>query len=163
MFVAGASAAVHADMGDQPAPEPSADLGFDVMPLPATPGYRSGVACMEGGPRCIAVGPSGVDAWDGGGWEPVSATGYDAIDITGNVGWATGDDGRIARLEIEPSQHGKHATRRAAPAVVHGVTDGGNRGGFRACAAFQNECASSTSRVSLQPDPLTPTPHHTKE
>src|SRR3546814_8778635 len=71
MFVAGASAAVHADMGDQPAPEPSADLGFDVMPLPATPGYRSGVACMEGGPRCIAVGPSGVDAWDGGGWEPV--------------------------------------------------------------------------------------------
>src|SRR3546814_7836152 len=59
MFVAGASAAVHADMGDQPAPEPSADLGFDVMPLPATPGYRSGVACMEGGPRCIAVGPSG--------------------------------------------------------------------------------------------------------
>src|SRR3546814_7872626 len=42
MFVAGASAAVHADMGDQLAPEPSADLGFDVMPLPATPGYRSG-------------------------------------------------------------------------------------------------------------------------
>src|SRR3546814_15716713 len=84
MFVAGASAAVHADMGDQLAPEPSADLGFDVMPLPATPGYRSGVACMGGGPRCIAVGPSGVDAWDGEGWEPVSATGYDAIDITGN-------------------------------------------------------------------------------
>src|SRR3546814_6817408 len=82
MFVAGASAAVHADMGDQLAPEPSADLGFDVMPLPATPGYRSGVACMGGGPRCIAVGPSGVDAWDGEGWEPVSATGYDAIDIT---------------------------------------------------------------------------------
>src|SRR3546814_967896 len=99
MFVAGASAAVHAGMDDQLAPEPSADLGFDVMPLPATPGYRSGVACMGGGPRCIAVGPSGVDAWDGEGWEPVSATGYDAIDITGNVGWATGDDGRIARVE----------------------------------------------------------------
>src|SRR3546814_8316234 len=37
MFVSGASSAVHADMGDQPAPEPSADLGFDVMPLPETP------------------------------------------------------------------------------------------------------------------------------
>src|SRR3546814_11118668 len=112
MFVAGASAAVHADMGDQLAPEPSADLGFDVMPLPATPGYRSGVACMGGGPRCIAVGPSGVDAWDGAGWEPVSATGYDANAFTGNVGWATGDDGPIARVEIEPRERKRRGQAR---------------------------------------------------
>src|SRR3546814_13098831 len=131
MFVAGASAAVHADMGDQPAPEPSADLGFDVMPLPATPGYRSGVACMEGGPRCIAVGPSGVDAWDGGGWEPVSATGYDAIDITGHVGWAPGDDGRIARVEIEPSPDGKNAQGRSPHATVHGGTAARHRSRLR--------------------------------
>src|SRR3546814_15251133 len=95
MFVAGASAAVHADMGDQLAPEPSADLGFDVMPLPAPPGYRSGVACMRGGPRCIAVGPSGVDACAAVGWEPVSATVHDAIDITAHVAWPTGHDRRI--------------------------------------------------------------------
>src|SRR3546814_17091971 len=115
MFVAGASAAVHADMGDQPAPEPSADLGFDVMPLPATPGYRSGVACMEGGPRCIAVGPSGVDAWDGGGWEPVSANGYDATDITGNVGRSPGADRRSARAQHATYQAGKNATGRPNP------------------------------------------------
>src|SRR3546814_18912796 len=113
MFVAGASAAVHAGMDDQLAPEPSADLGFDVMPLPATPGYRSGVACMGGGPRCIAVGPSGVDAWAGEGWEPVSATGYDAIDIPGHDGWTPGDAGRLARVGIAPCEDCKHETGRA--------------------------------------------------
>lgn len=99
-FAAGAPVAVHEGKGDQVVPEPSADAGFDVMPLPATPGYRSGVACIRDGTRCVAVGPSGVDAWGGDGWEQVSATGYDAIDITGNAGWASGDGGRIARIEV---------------------------------------------------------------
>lgn len=95
----GASAAVHEGTGGKAAPEPSADAGFDVTPLPMTPGYRSGVVCNNAGTRCVAVGPSGVDAWDGEDWEQVSATGYDAIDINGNVGWSSGEDGRIARIE----------------------------------------------------------------
>jgi photosystem II stability/assembly factor-like uncharacterized protein len=82
-------------------PEPLVDAGFDATPLPATPGYRSGVACATTATTCIAVGPSGVDAWEGVEWKPVPATGYDAIDITGNIGWASGDDGRIARIEID--------------------------------------------------------------
>src|SRR3546814_20215185 len=100
MFVAGASAAVHADMGDQLAPEPSADLGFDVMPLPATPGYRSDVACMGGGPRCIAVGPSRVAAWAGEAGEPVCATGYDISELTGQRGRDTCHAGRLTKVEI---------------------------------------------------------------
>lgn len=99
-FAAGASAAVHADKGAETVPKPSADAGFNVTPLPATPGYRSGIACNRDAARCVVVGPSGVDAWDGEGWEPVSVNGYDAIDISGNVGWASGGDGRIARIEI---------------------------------------------------------------
>ena len=63
-------------------------------------GYRSGVACAHDGLPCIAVGPGGVDSWDGKAWQPVADGGYDAIDFTGNVGWASGDAGRIARIEI---------------------------------------------------------------
>jgi photosystem II stability/assembly factor-like uncharacterized protein len=74
--------------------------GFNATPLPATPGYRSGLSCNGDGTRCIAVGPSGVDAWNGVAWESVSSTGYDAVDFAGNIGWASGDDGRIARIEI---------------------------------------------------------------
>lgn len=80
------------------ASEPAIAAGFVATPLPATPGYRSGVACADA--ACVAVGPSGVDAWDGIAWAPVSTAGYDAIDIAGGVGWASGDDGRIARIEI---------------------------------------------------------------
>lgn len=83
------------------APELVVDAGFDATPLPATPGYRSGVACAATATMCIAVDPSGVDAWEGVEWKPVPVTGYDAIDITGNIGWASGDDGRIARIEID--------------------------------------------------------------
>lgn len=88
--------------GDRRAPEPAAHAGVPANPLPATRGYRSGVACSEDGTRCLAVGPSGVDAWRGGGWEPVSTAGYDVIDLAGNVGWASGEGGRIARFEIGP-------------------------------------------------------------
>jgi hypothetical protein len=55
---------------------------------------------VPGAATCIAVGPSGVDAWNGEAWSPVSNTGYDAIDLAGNVGWASGDAGRIARVEV---------------------------------------------------------------
>jgi photosystem II stability/assembly factor-like uncharacterized protein len=95
-----ARASEHESGGGQTVPKPGGvDAGFDAMPLPATPGYRSGVACAASGTTCIAVGPSGVDAWDGAGWKPVSDIGYDAIDMVGNTGWASGDGGRIAHIE----------------------------------------------------------------
>lgn len=77
-----------------------------VRPLPvlqdnAPPrGYRSGVACVRDALPCLAVGPGGVDRWDGRRWQPLAETGYDAIDFVGNIGWASGDAGRIARIEI---------------------------------------------------------------
>lgn len=76
------------------------DAGFAAKNLPTTPGYRSGIACNDSGTTCIAVGPSGVDAWDGTAWQRVSSVGYDAVDISGDAGWASGDDGRIARIGI---------------------------------------------------------------
>jgi photosystem II stability/assembly factor-like uncharacterized protein len=89
-----------ADGNRRGVPEALAAAGFDATPLPTTPGYRSGIACNVAGTSCIAVGPSGVDAWNGSRWESISTTGYDAIDLTGTVGWASGDGGRIARIEI---------------------------------------------------------------
>ena len=69
--------------------------------LPAPRGYRSGVGCA-GTPEetCIAVGPAGVDAWNGQAWTPLSDSGYDAIDLAGGAGWVSGDAGRIARVAI---------------------------------------------------------------
>lgn len=65
-------------------------------------GYRSGVACLDGTPlACVAVGPSGIDRWDSSAWQPIGETGYDAIDLHGNMGWASGDKGRIARVSID--------------------------------------------------------------
>ena len=65
-------------------------------------GYRSGAACLDrDAPACIAVGPSGMDAWDGTAWTAVEAAGYDTIDLHGDTGWASGDKGRIARVAID--------------------------------------------------------------
>ena len=62
----------------------------------------NGAACVDRDPSaCIAVGPSGVDAWDGTAWTAVEAAGYDAIDLHGDIGWASGDRGRIARVAID--------------------------------------------------------------
>ncbi|MFC7301350.1 WD40/YVTN/BNR-like repeat-containing protein [Cognatiluteimonas weifangensis] len=75
--------------------------GMTVEALPAPRGYRSGAACAGAGDaRCVAVGPSGVDALVDGAWRGVSETGYDAVDFAGGVGWASGDAGRIARIEF---------------------------------------------------------------
>ena len=74
--------------------------GLHVSTLPAPRGYRSGAACTPGDrPRCVAVGPTGADLLDDARWTGVSDTGYDAIDLVGSVGWASGADGRIARIE----------------------------------------------------------------
>ncbi|MCY7355359.1 MAG: hypothetical protein LH470_09855 [Lysobacter sp.] len=67
---------------------------------PSPRGYRSGIACAQQPLPCVAVGPSGVDSWSENAWQPVSDVGYDAIDFAGNVGWLSGDAGRIARIEI---------------------------------------------------------------
>lgn len=83
-------------------PEPMVQAAPKVTALPPTAGYRSGVACREvAGTVCVAVGPSGVEVWDGLGWTVAAKAGYDAVDIAGNVGWASGDDGRIVRIEID--------------------------------------------------------------
>ena len=75
--------------------------GLHVSALPAPRGYRSGAACADGGGRpCVAVGPNGVDALVDGRWQAVSDTGYDAVDLVDGTGWASGDAGRIARIEI---------------------------------------------------------------
>ena len=68
--------------------------------LEAPRGFRSGVACIDViADNCIAVGPSGVDAWTSQ-WKPLSETGFDAVSLRGNTGWASGDAGRIARIII---------------------------------------------------------------
>lgn len=75
--------------------------GDELRVLPAPRGYRSGAACREGVEvYCIAVGPSGVDAWDGRAWAPISDVGYDAVDLAGGAGWASGANGRIGRLAV---------------------------------------------------------------
>jgi len=78
------------------------DHGLSVEPLPSPRGYRSGGACVRERKveTCIAVGPDGVDLWNGRAWRPLGDVGYDAVDFAGNVGWASGDAGRIARIEV---------------------------------------------------------------
>ena len=75
--------------------------GLTLSALPDPPGYRSGAACVgDAYPTCVAVGPNGVDLLRQGRWESLGDTGYDAVDLAGDVGWASGDQGRIARIEI---------------------------------------------------------------
>ncbi len=76
-------------------------FGHALAPLPMTSGYRSGVACRRGEDACLAVGPTGVDQLRDGMWVPVSAEGFDAISIAGNVAWMVGNGGRIARMVLE--------------------------------------------------------------
>ena len=80
---------------------PGEEGRLQVSRLPDPNGYRSGAACVgEAQPRCIAVGPNGVDLLANGRWQSLSTIGYDAVDLAGNVGWASGDGGRITRIEI---------------------------------------------------------------
>lgn len=76
--------------------------GMDVArveTLPAPRGYRSGAACRNAS-DCIAVGPTGVDWWNGSAWSAVSDDSYDAVDTTRDdtVSWLSGDKGHIARI-----------------------------------------------------------------
>lgn len=98
--------AVGGDYKAEQAPGNAAEwrLGNKQNPLIAAiapRGYRSGAGCVDATPlKCVAVGPSGVDAWNSVAWSKVSDTGYDAIDLAGSIGWVSGDAGRIARIEI---------------------------------------------------------------
>jgi photosystem II stability/assembly factor-like uncharacterized protein len=78
--------------------------GVRISALPDPHGYRSGAACFAGAAAlCVAVGPNGVDLLRQGRWQSLSATGYDAVDIAGDTGWASGDHGRIARIALVPA------------------------------------------------------------
>ena len=83
------------------------DGSLKVSPLPDPRGYRSGVACAgDARPRCVAVGPSGVDVLVDGRWQPLPGAGYDAVDLAADgsgSGWASGDKGRIARIIVKPA------------------------------------------------------------
>ena len=98
--------AVGGDYKAEQAPGNAAEwrLGNKQNPLIAAiapRGYRSGAGCVDATPlKCVAVGPSGVDAWNSVAWSKVSDTGYDAIDLAGSIGWISGDAGRIARVVI---------------------------------------------------------------
>ena len=75
--------------------------GKTVTRLIAPRGYRSGAACVADTLPCIATGPSGTDLWDGTRWHPLGDVGFDAIDMRGNIGWLSGDAGRIARIVVD--------------------------------------------------------------
>ena len=47
------------------------------------------------------MGPSGIDLRDSSAWQSIVETGYDAVDLHGNTGWASGDKGRIARVVVD--------------------------------------------------------------
>jgi photosystem II stability/assembly factor-like uncharacterized protein len=68
-------------------------------------GFRSVVTWLPGrGRSLLAIGPRGSDwsAVDGQTWTPAGGEGYDAFSLSprGDVGWATGAGGRIARVTI---------------------------------------------------------------
>jgi photosystem II stability/assembly factor-like uncharacterized protein len=66
-------------------------------------GFRSAAAWVPRRTRALlAVGPTGAD-WsddDGRTWRPAGGAGYDALSIapSGDVGWASGANGRVARV-----------------------------------------------------------------
>jgi photosystem II stability/assembly factor-like uncharacterized protein len=73
---------------------------------PGLGGFRSAVTYVEavGLRRALAVGPSGGDqSLDGGQrWAPLTADGFHAVAFArgGTVGWAVGEGGRVARINV---------------------------------------------------------------
>ncbi|WP_406398273.1 oxidoreductase [Streptomyces sp. NBC_00879] len=68
------------------------------------PAYRSGVSWLpHSRSAALAVGPTGTDlTLDGGrNWRTVDTGSYDTVDCTAGFGcWASGEKGRVARLEF---------------------------------------------------------------
>jgi photosystem II stability/assembly factor-like uncharacterized protein len=72
---------------------------------PGLSGYRSAVAYVPGRPETvIATGPSGTDISfdDGKSWATLRGPGFHALAFApgGAIGWAVGENGRIARLDV---------------------------------------------------------------
>lgn len=67
------------------------------------PAYRSGVAWLpHSRTSALAVGPTGTDLTTDGGrtWRTLDTGSYDTVDCTPDLGcWASGEKGRVARLE----------------------------------------------------------------
>ncbi|WP_420878398.1 YCF48-related protein [Streptomyces sporangiiformans] len=67
------------------------------------PAYRSGVAWLpHSRSAALAVGPTGTDLTTDGGrtWRTLDTGSYDTVDCTPDLGcWASGEKGRVARLE----------------------------------------------------------------
>lgn len=88
-------------------------------------GYRSCVAYVPGtrGLTLVAVGPSGSDYSTDGGrtWKPLGAEGFHAVSVApvGDVAWAVGENGRVARLD-SPSR--LSARPRKSPARSSGTS-----------------------------------------
>lgn len=75
------------------------------LPKAAPKGYRSGVVYFPKYHWLIAVGPTGSDFSKDGGtsWENFSSEGFHAVKLGHTEGtiWASGSNGRIARLKIQ--------------------------------------------------------------
>ncbi|WSJ91001.1 oxidoreductase [Streptomyces sp. NBC_01304] len=92
---------------DQASPDAAAvsDDGGRTWDLAAQPppAYRSGVTWFPHSKSvALAVGPTGTDVTTNGGrtWKTVDTGSYDTVDCTKDFGcWASGEKGRIARLE----------------------------------------------------------------
>ena len=86
----------------------STDGGLTWRSVDGSPplGFRSAVAYVPhvDPPMLIAVGTSGVDISGDGGrsWTSLSTEGYHTVALSpsGRVGWATGADGRIAKIHV---------------------------------------------------------------
>ncbi|MFI7614465.1 WD40/YVTN/BNR-like repeat-containing protein [Nonomuraea terrae] len=102
---------------DQPSPTAAAvtgDGGATWQPADAPPpAYRSGVAWLPHLPSAaVAVGPSGSDVTYTGGrsWQTFDTGSYDTVSCARDGScWASGEQGRLARLTITPAA----AVRRA--------------------------------------------------
>ncbi len=72
---------------------------------PNPQGFRSAVAYLDRPNRLVTVGPSGSDLSNDGGksWKPLGPLGFHAVNFAGpDAGWAVGEEGRIARFQIQP-------------------------------------------------------------
>jgi photosystem II stability/assembly factor-like uncharacterized protein len=70
-------------------------------------GYRSGLAYIEGG-RWVAVGPTGGDITEDNGvhWKHTDSHNFNAVAISsGQIGWAVGPKGTIARFVDHPARN----------------------------------------------------------
>jgi photosystem II stability/assembly factor-like uncharacterized protein len=68
-------------------------------------GFRSAIAFVpaSGSRAWLAVGPNGSDFShdDGQSWKPLSTMGFHALSVAGNVAWAAGENGLLAKCRTD--------------------------------------------------------------